>query len=235
GAEIAFGPDRYLYISIGDDRGGDSAYKFLAQDLSVLRGKLLRIDVNKTPYSIPPDNPFIATKNARPEIWAYGFRKLWHYSFDSVTHELIGADVGENRVEEIDVVKRGANYGWPVMEGDSVFQKDGLKSDAAFTAPIYTYTHKLGICVIGGSTYYGNEIPALKNKYVFGDFNGSMFALSKNTDGTWIRQKINIVNKPADPFMICACNPDKNNEFVVMGILNTKTGNKGAMYKLVKN
>ena len=235
GAEIAFGPDRYLYISIGDDRGGDSTYKFLAQDLSVLRGKLLRIDVNKTPYAIPPDNPFITTKNARPEIWAYGFRKLWHYSFDSATHELIGADVGENRVEEIDVVKKGANYGWPVMEGDSIFQKDGLKSDASFTPPIDTYTHKLGICIIGGSTYYGNKIPALKNKYVFGDFNGSLFALSKNTNGTWMRQPINIVNKPADPFLICGCDPDKNSEFVVMGLLNTKTGYKGGMYKLVKN
>lgn len=235
GAEIAFGPDRFLYISIGDDRGGDSTYKFLAQDLSVLRGKLLRIDVNKTPYAIPPDNPFITTKNARPEIWAYGFRKLWHYSFDSATHELIGADVGENRVEEIDVVKKGANYGWPVMEGDSIFQKDGLKSDSSFTPPIDTYTHKLGICIIGGSTYYGNKIPALKNKYVFGDFNGSLFALSKNTNGTWMRQKINIENKPADPFLICGCDPDKNSEFVVMGLLNTKTGYKGGMYKLVKN
>lgn len=235
GAEIAFGPDRFLYISIGDDGGGDSTYKFLAQDLSVLRGKLLRIDVNKTPYAIPPDNPFITTKNARPEIWAYGFRKLWHYSFDSATHELIGADVGENRVEEIDVVKKGANYGWPVMEGDSIFQKDGLKSDSSFTPPIDTYTHKLGICIIGGSTYYGNKIPALKNKYVFGDFNGSLFALSKNTNGTWMRQKINIENKPADPFLICGCDPDKNSEFVVMGLLNTKTGYKGGMYKLVKN
>ena len=235
GAEIAFGPDRFLYISIGDDRGGDSTYKFLAQDLSVLRGKLLRIDVNKTPYAIPPDNPFITTKNARPEIWAYGFRKLWHYSFDSATHELIGADVGENRVEEIDVVKKGANYGWPVMEGDSIFQKDGLKSDSSFTPPIDTYTHKLGICIIGGSTYYGNKIPALKNKYVFGDFNGSLFALSKNTNGTWMRQPINIENKPADPFLICGCDPDKNSEFVVMGLLNTKTGYKGGMYKLVKN
>ena len=191
--------------------------------------------MNITTYAIRPDNRFIATKNARPELLAYGFSKLWHYAFDSVTHELIGADVGEDRVEEIDVVKRGANYGWPVMEGDSIFQKDGLKNDSSFTPPIHTYTHKLGICIIGGSTYYGNEIPALKNKYVFGDFNGSLFALSKNTDGTWMRQTINIVNKPADPFLICGCDPDKNNEFVVMGLLNTKTGYKGAMYKLVKN
>jgi glucose/arabinose dehydrogenase len=234
GAEIAFGPDRYLYISVGDDRGGDSSYKFQAQDLSVLRGKLLRIDVNKTPYGIPADNPFVSTKNARPEIWAYGFRKLWRYSFDPLTKEIIGGDVGEDKVEEIDIVKKGANYGWPIMEGDSVFQKDGINNKSSLTAPISTYGHKLGICVIGGGFYAGTQLHELKNKYVFGDFNGSLFALSKNDDGTWTRQPINILNKPTDPFLLCGCNMDKNKEVIVMGFLNTKSGSKGAMYRLVK-
>ncbi len=85
GAQILFGPDGFLYISIGDDKGIDSNYRYHAQDLSLLNGKLLRIDVNKLPYTIPADNPFVGVKNARPEIWAYGFRKLWHYEFDSVT------------------------------------------------------------------------------------------------------------------------------------------------------
>lgn len=235
GAEIAIGPDRYLYISVGDDKGGDSTYKFQAQDLSVLRGKLLRIDVNKTPYGIPTDNPFVSTKNARPEIWAYGFRKLWRYSFDPLTKEIIGGDVGEDKVEEIDVVKKGANYGWPIMEGDSIFQKADINNESSLTAPINTYGHKLGICVIGGGFYSGTQLPELKNKYVLGDFNGSLFALAKNDDGTWTRQPINILNKPADPFLLCGCNMDKNNEVIVMGFLNTKSGSKGAMYKLVKN
>ena len=234
GAQIMFGPGGYLYISIGDDGLGDSNYVHHAQDLSFLNGKLLRINVNKLPYTIPLDNPFVATKNARPEIWAYGFRKLWHYNFDSTTHELFGGDVGEDREEEIDMVKKGANYGWPVMEGDSIFAKGSVINKSAYTAPINCYNHKTGICVIGGSFYYGNEFPSLKNKYIFGDFNGSMFALMKNIQGKWLRQPIKIINKPADPLLICGCNIDPENKLFVMGILNTKSGSKGVVYKIVK-
>ena len=233
GAQIAFGPDSYLYISIGDDKAGDSTYKYHAQDLGFLHGKLLRIDVNKKPYTIPADNPFVGIKNARPEIWAYGFRKLWRYSFDPATHQIIGGDVGENREEEVDIVKKGTNYGWPVKEGDSSFEKSDSNNKSSYTSPINTYNHKVGICIIGGSFYYGKEIPLLKNKYVFGDYNGSMFALMKNAQGTWIRQPLKILNKPADPFLICGCNVGKNNELFVMGFLTTKTGLKGAVYKIV--
>lgn len=234
GAQIAFGPDGYLYISIGDDSLGDSTYKYRAQNLNFLNGKILRIDVNKTPYAIPPDNPFIAIKNTKPEIWAYGFRKMWRFCFDPATHQLIGADVGHAKEEEIDIVTKGANYGWPVKEGDSSFEKTDSNNKSTYTSPINTYTHKDGICIIGGSFYYGKEIPLLKNKYVFGDFNGSMFALNKNTGGKWIRQPLKIINKPMDPFLICGCNVDENNELFVMGYLNTKTGYKGAVYKSVK-
>ena len=194
---------------------------------------MLRIDVNKKPYTIPADNPFVGIKNARPEIWAYGFRKLWRYSFDPATHQIIGGDVGENREEEVDIVKKGTNYGWPVKEGDSSFEKSDSNNKSSYTSPINTYNHKVGICIIGGSFYYGKEIPLLKNKYVFGDYNGSMFALMKNAQGTWIRQPLKILNKPADPFLICGCNVGKNNELFVMGFLTTKTGLKGAVYKIV--
>jgi glucose/arabinose dehydrogenase len=234
GAQISFGPDGFLYISIGDDKGSDSAYQYHAQDLGFLNGKLLRIDVNHLPYTIPRDNPFVGVKNARPEIWAYGFRKLWHYEFDPVTHQLVGGDVGEDKDEEVDIVKKGANYGWPVMEGDSVFQKAAVKNKSAYTAPVSTYAHNEGICIIGGAYYYGNEITGLKNKYVFGDFNGSMFALAKNAHGEWIRQPLKIFNKPADPFLICGCNIDDKNNLFVMGILNGKSGAKGAVYKIVR-
>lgn len=235
GAEIAFGPDGYLYISIGDDALGDSTYIYHGQDLNYFNGKLLRIDVNKTPYGIPPDNPFIGMKNKKPEIWAYGFRKLWRFSFDPKSKELFGADVGENRVEEVDIVTKGANYGWPVMEGDSVFNKKLLVNKDTFTAPINVYTHKVGICAIGGSFYYGKNILFLKNKFVFGDFNGSLFSLTNTAKNQWTRQVVNILNKPADPFLICDLNTDKNNEMYVMGLLNTKAGSKGAVYKIVKN
>ena len=138
GAQILFGPDGFLFISIGDDALGDSNYLHHAQDLGFLNGKLLRIDVNKLPYTIPADNSFVGVKNARPEIWAYGFRKLWHYSFDPLTHQLFGGDVGENTDEEIDIVKKGANFGWPVMEGDSIFQKTAVENKSAYTAPVST-------------------------------------------------------------------------------------------------
>ncbi|ULQ52705.1 PQQ-dependent sugar dehydrogenase [Flavihumibacter fluvii] len=231
GAQIAFGPDGYLYISIGDDKLGDSTYIYHAQDLNYLNGKLLRIDVNKTPYAIPADNPFIGIKNTRPEIWAYGFRKLWRFCFDSASHQLFGADVGELKQEEINIVKKGGNYGWPIKEGDSIFENNTSNNQATLVAPIYAYTHKDGICIIGGSFYYGRDIPPLMNKYVFADFNGSLFALSKDGKDGWIRQ---VLNKPADPFLICGSSVDENNELIVLGILNTKAGFKGAVYKIVK-
>ncbi|HEY5464023.1 MAG TPA: PQQ-dependent sugar dehydrogenase [Hanamia sp.] len=232
GSQIAFGPDGYLYISIGDENAGDSTYHYRAHNLKYLDGKLLRIDVNKTPYAIPPDNPFVGVKDARPEIWAYGFRKLWRFSFDPLNHQIFGGDVGENREEEIDIVTRGSDYGWPVREGDSSFEKNNLNSQTSFTAPINTYTHKVGICVIGGSFYYGNEIASLKNKYVFADWSGNMFSLKKSDSGNWIRQPLKIVNKPSGSFFICGCSADVNNQLFIMGYLVVGKTEKGVIYKI---
>ncbi len=234
GAGIVFGPDGYLYISIGDIAFGDSSYVYRAQDLNCLYGKLLRIDVNKTPYAIPPDNPFVGMSNKRPEIWAYGFRKMWRFSFDSKSQQLFGADVGEIKAEEIDIVTKGANYGWPVMEGDSVFNNNESIDKKTFTPCINEYPRKDGICVIGGNFYYGKSIPFLQNKFVYGDFNSKIFTLTKDENGQWVRDEVKIKNLPADPFLICAFDEDRNNELYVMGFLNTKTGPKGAVYKIVK-
>ncbi len=235
GAQIAFGPDGYLYISVGDENAGDTTYHYMAQNLNYFNGKLLRIDVNKLPYAIPPDNPFVKVKNARPEIYAYGFRKLWRFSFDPLTHQIFGGDVGESREEEIDIVTKGSDYGWSVMEGDSSFGKNNSDSKTVFTSPIFTYTHKTGICVIGGGFYYGNEIPLLKNKYVFADWDGGVFALTKNKEGKWERQTLKILNKPQDPFFICGCSVDANNRLFVMGyITNKKNEQKGVIYKIAK-
>ncbi|MDN3657256.1 PQQ-dependent sugar dehydrogenase [Ferruginibacter paludis] len=234
GAQVAFGPDGYLYISIGDDQLGDSQYVYHGQDLNFFNGKLLRIDVNKKPYAIPADNPFATTKNAKPEIWAYGFRKMWRFCFDASTHQLFGADVGQEKEEEIDIVQKGCNYGWPLKEGDSSFLKMDSSNQSIFTPPIYAYTHKEGICVIGGRFYYGKQIPALDKKYVFADFNGNMFALVKNEKGNWVRQPLKISNRPKDPFLICGVNVDDNNELYVMGLLQTKAGVTGLVYKIVK-
>jgi glucose/arabinose dehydrogenase len=234
GAQIAFGPDGDLYISIGDDKAGDSTYKYRAQDLDYLEGKILRINVDKLPYSIPADNPFVGEKNARPEIWAYGFRKLWRYSFDPVTHQLFGGDVGQEMEEEIDVVKKGGNYGWPIKEGDSTFEKSADLPDSEFVKPVFTYTHLKGICVIGGDFYYGKDLPGLTNKYVFADWNGSLFALNKNQNDKWDCLPLKIVNKPSKPFFICGIFVDAAKQLYVIGYLADKTSTTGVIYKILK-
>lgn len=234
GAQIAFGPDGYLYISLGDDNDKDTTYRYHTQDLNYFNGKLLRINVDKLPYTIPADNPFIHVKNARPEIWAYGFRKLWHFSFDPHSGQLFGGDVGEDREEEIDMVTKGGNYGWPIMEGDSVYEKNNERNDMAFVAPINTYTHETGICVIGGEFYYGNEIPQLKNKYFFADWKEKLFALAKDKNGKWQREAVRITNKPDGSFFICGLGEDSKNQLFVMGYLVNKAGEKGAIYKVLK-
>ena len=121
-----------------------------------------------------------------------------------------------------------------MKEGDSTHTIFSQANNVNYIAPIATYTHKDGICVIGGSFYYGNAIPFLKDKYVFADFNGSLFSLAKNANGKWERQSLKIINRPSDPFLICSCNADENGELYVMGLLNTKTGFKGVIFKIVK-
>ena len=233
-AQILFGPDGYLYISIGDDKIADSTYIYHAQDLDYLNGKLLRIDVNKRPYGVPSDNPYVNTKNARPEIWASGLRKMWRFSFDPETNQLFGGDVGELQEEEINLVQKGANYGWPLKEGKSMGDKTDSTNTSILTLPIYNYPRNVGICIIGGHFYYGKEIPLLKNKYVFADFNGSIFALVQNESEKWISQPVKIVNKPGDSFLISGFNVDENNVLYIMGFLNSEAGTKGVIYKILK-
>ena len=234
GSQIAFGPDGYLYISIGDDAFGDSSYQYHAQDLNYFNGKLLRIDVNKTPYAIPADNPFVGIKNTKPEIWAYGLRKMWKFTFDPKSGQIFGADVGEKKQEEIDIIKKGGNYGWPVMEGDSVYKKNDSADSQSFIAPVNSYARKDGICVIGGCFYHGSNIPALQDKYVFCDFKGILFTLTNNAKDVWTREVVKISNKPTRPFVLCALDADKNNELYAMGFLNSEEGQKGVIYKIIK-
>lgn len=233
GSQIAFGPDGFLYISVGDDAIGDSNYIYKAQDLRYLNGKILRIDVNASPYAIPADNPFVSAKDARPEIWAYGFRKVWRFTFDPGSRQLFGADVGEVKEEEVDIITPGGNYGWPIAEGDSIFRNDGVEHPQ-FISPINDYVRTVGICIIGGKFYQGSEVPLLKDKYVFGDFNGSLFVLVKTESGKWERKILKVANKGEELFLVCGFGADENNELIVMGLLNTKTGQKGAIYKIVK-
>ena len=171
GGMIAFGPDHYLYIGMGDGgSGGDP--KNYAQNHNELLGKFLRIDVDQQrPYDIPPDNPFVQ-RISRPEIFALGLRNPWRFSFDRETGDLWAGDVGQNEWEEIDVIKKGNNYGWRLMEGTHCFNPEThCRATANLVDPVTEYAHSSGRCsVTGGYVYRGTKIPALLGTYVFGDF-----------------------------------------------------------------
>ncbi len=203
GAALHFGPDGYLYLAPGDGGGAGDQHGPLGdgQVLTNLLGKMLRIDVDSgSPYAIPPDNPFINIPGARPEIYAYGLRNPWRFSFDrGGTHQGFIADVGQNLWEEVDLLRKGANYGWRIMEGDHAYDLPlaatlGV-SIASLDFPIFEYEHgPIGIAIIGGFVYRGTAYPALVGKYVFGDFStgfstpdGHLYYLDQTRPGIWQR------------------------------------------------
>lgn len=178
GGMVEFGPDGFLYIGLGDGgAGGDPGNR--GQDRNELLGKLLRIDVDRgTPYGVPRDNPF-ASGGGRPEIFAYGLRNPWRFSFDRQTGELWAADVGQNEWEEIDVVRLGGNYGWRIMEGRHCFLPREGCMQKGLVPPVAEYGHEKGRCSItGGYVYRGATIPALQGAYLYGDYcSGEIFSL----------------------------------------------------------
>ncbi|HAU47495.1 MAG TPA: glucose dehydrogenase [Planctomycetaceae bacterium] len=179
GGSIAFGPDGFLYIGLGD--GGSRNDPFdNAQNLSVLLGKILRIDIDQpgaeTAYAVPPDNPFVDMDGARPEIWAYGFRNPWQLTFDNQTGALWMADVGQDLQEEINLVKKGGNYGWRRRGGSYPF--GNISSDVPVIDPLWEYDHQVGKSITGGPVVRGSTIPELEGCYLYGDFvSGRMWAL----------------------------------------------------------
>lgn len=186
GGNIAFGPDGDLYIGFGDG-GNQGKGKGSSQDLSTLLGKIIRIDVDHgAPYRVPEDNPFVGTK-ARPEIWAYGFRMPWRISFDQQTGELFCGDVGESTYEEVDLVKKGGNYGWDALEADQAYDTALYDRGGDFIGPIAAYKHPQGVCVIGGYVYRGQSFPAMAGKYLFADFTAKLFYL-QSENGQWSRE-----------------------------------------------
>ena len=192
GGDLNFGPDGYLYIGMGDGgAGGDPERR--ATDLSSLLGKVLRIDpaiAQGQPYTVPPDNPFVGTAGAAPEIWASGLRNPWRFSFDRETGDLWIADVGQNAWEEVDVAPatdgrdagKGLSFGWSAFEGDARYNED--VSPEGHTPPIATYSHDLGCSISGGVRVRGGPIPALEGWYVYGDYcSGLMWALEVTGEG----------------------------------------------------
>jgi len=174
GGELAFGPDGYLYIATGDG-GSAGDPQGNGQDTGSWLGKILRIDVDGRsggkPYAVPPDNPFYGNaEGALEEIYAYGLRNPWRFSFDPVTGDLWAADVGQNRREEIDRIEKGGNYGWNVMEGTECYRSRSCDPDA-YIAPVFEYEPQSeGASVTGGYVYRGRAIPGLVGHYVFADF-----------------------------------------------------------------
>lgn len=182
GGQITFGPDGYLYIGMGDGGGANDPFGH-GQNLSTLLGAILRIDVDKREgkreYRVPDDNPFNTYPNARPEVWAYGLRNPWRFSFDPLTGVLYAGDVGQYDREEIDIIAPGKNYGWNIMEGSLCTPGVNPYCDkAGLTLPLIDYGRKEGITVIGGFVYRGHDIPPLCGAYIYGDWgSGKIWAL----------------------------------------------------------
>jgi len=175
GGQILFGPDGMLYLGLGDG-GSENDPDGRGQSLADLLGDIVRVDVGTgSGYTIPADNPFVGRNDARPEIWSYGLRNPWRFSFDPATGDLYLADVGQDQWEEVDVAPaaqgagRGANFGWNVMEGRHCF--GGAACDSSlYTLPVLEYSHSEGCSITGGYVYRGAAIPDLQGHYFYSDF-----------------------------------------------------------------
>lgn len=193
GGGLAFGPDGFLYIGLGDGGGvGDPLNQ--SQALDNLLGKLLRIDVdNAQPYAIPADNPFILG-GGLPEIWAYGLRNPWGFSFDALTGDLYLADVGQDAREEINYLPASftgvpANFGWNRFEGSLPYKPGAPDPNAKYIQPVFEYGHDLGCSVTGGAVYRGKALPEFNGVYLFGDFcSGRVWGILQNAQGAWEAQ-----------------------------------------------
>ncbi|MCW9712759.1 PQQ-dependent sugar dehydrogenase [Aliifodinibius salicampi] len=174
GGQVSFGPDGYLYIAVGDGgSGGDPEGN--GQDRTTLLGTILRIDVdsqeNGQNYGIPDDNPFAGNEEGyREEIYAYGLRNVWRFSFDPATDQLWAGDVGQVSYEEIDIVENGGNYGWNIMEGMHCFSPETGCDQSGLELPIWEYGRNQGVSVTGGFVYRGPSLPGLEGTYIYADY-----------------------------------------------------------------
>ena len=204
GGQIKFGPDGYLYIGLGDGgSGGDPQGN--GQNRGTLLGTLLRIDVRTGGgYAVPADNPFVGHEGPLPEIWAWGLRNPWRFSFDRVTGDLFIADVGQNKLEEVDFQPAsspgGENYGWNGFEGSQPFGSEGNRAGMVrreMVFPIAEYGRDEGCSVTGGYVYRGKNLPALVGNYIFGDYcSGIVWTLTPQADGAWLRTVL--LNAPSE-------------------------------------
>lgn len=250
GGCVSFGQDGYLYVSYGDGGGEADEHGTYgnAQNLSTVLGKLIRINVDSgSPYGIPSDNPFVSTPGARPEIYALGLRNPFRFSFDrGGTHQGFLADVGQEVWEEVNLIRKGGNYGWRMMEGNHAFDPTiapGLGvSIPSLDFPIYEYGHGAsGLCVIGGFVYRGSAYPQLVGKYVFGDWSatfynptGQLYYLDETRPGIWERFSFQLPNGSALGYYINSFGEDEAGEIYLLGTKQRgPTGNTGTVLRLL--
>ena len=231
GGQLHFGPDGYLYASLGDGGGaGDPLGN--AQNPHTLFGAVIRIDPGAVadPYEVPVDNPFVDGREGAPEVWAYGLRNPWRFSFDRDSGDFYVGDVGQNATEEIDWLPAdtpgGANFGWNAMEGTSCFRTDACDADR-FVAPIAEYSHQFGCSVVGGYVYRGEREPGLAGVYLFADFcSGLVWGLGRDERGEWV------MSEPvASNLSISSFGEDANGEVYVVdlsGAIFRVAGGEGA-------
>lgn len=232
GGDLNFGPDGYLYIALGDGgNAGDPGNR--SQNPKELLGKMLRIDINteSEKYIIPPTNPYFNRTDTLDEIWAFGLRNPWRFSFDMVKNELWIADVGQDKWEEINVVSADAsaiNYGWRCYEGKEKFNFSNCTESLKWTPPIHVYENRfdVGCSVTGGYVYRGTQFPKLIGKYIYTDFcTGIFWALSKLPTGVWINESLGDL----DNMDYVTFGEDNKKELYVVGLAS------GLIFKVTDN
>gem|GEM_PF-1545777 len=195
GGMLAFGPDGYLYIGLGDGGSGGDPQGH-GQDVDTLLGSILRIDIDRTEgvkaYAVPNDNRFVKGGGA-PEIWAYGLRNPWRFSFDPITSQMWAGDVGQNALEEIDIIRPGGNYGWNIMEGDRCFRPSTGCDRSGLEMPLAVYGRDSGCSVTGGYVYRGSRLSSLYGAYVYADYcSGRIWALRH--DGLKVTEQVQVAD-----------------------------------------
>jgi glucose/arabinose dehydrogenase len=232
GSTIVFGPDGYLYVSLGDG-GYANDPKNAGQDRSTMLGSIIRIDIDKasgdTAYSVPEDNPFVGREGIKPEIWAYGLRNVWRMSFDRKTGELWAADVGQNRWEEVNIITRGGNYGWRLREGMHPFAKGEADDDAPLIEPVAEYSHNEGLSITGGYVYRGSKMPRLAGVYLYADYESRRMWGIRVEGGECTAQRE--VIPPARGSFVSSFGQDHDGELVVVAFDRSNRG-RGRLYRL---
>lgn len=244
GGQLLFGPEEYLYLGLGDGGGAGDQHGTIGngQNKETLLGSIIRIDVdNEEPYTIPSDNPFIDSEG-RDELYAFGLRNPWRFSFDRNTNELFVADVGQDEWEEINIVEKGGNYGWRILEATHAYDldlADELNIDVnSLQDPIHEYSHSLGRSITGGYVYRGTENPELTGKYIFGDWSssfvrprGNLFYLKEVEPGEW--QRFNLLSSNFNRFVM-SFGEDENGELYVLSKTTLgPTGSTGDIRKII--